>query len=73
MFWSSIDPLWGDPPSFAMPSKDGFVIMLSYEEGKAPRPNGPMKVRADFSVQRTPRPAQFDGGLTSVTLIAHSV
>ena len=56
-----------------MPSKDGFVIMLSYEEGKAPRPNGPMKVRADFSVQRTPRPAQFDGGLTSVTLIAHTV
>ena len=36
-------PLWGDPPSFAMPSKDGFVIMLSYEEGKPPTPNGPMK------------------------------
>ena len=36
-------PLWGVPPSFAMPSKDGFVIMLSYEEGKPPRPNGPMK------------------------------
>ena len=36
-------PLWGDPPSFAMPSKDGFVIMLSYEEGEVPRPNGTMK------------------------------
>ena len=34
-------PLWGDPPSFAMPSKDGFVIMLSYEEGDPPRPTCP--------------------------------
>tara|TARA_B100001123_G_C15186761_1_gene977638 strand:- start:220 stop:621 length:402 start_codon:yes stop_codon:yes gene_type:complete len=36
-------PLWGDPPSFAMPSKDGFVIMLSYEYDKDPRPNGLME------------------------------
>ena len=36
-------PLWGEPPCFAMPSKDGFVIMLSYEAGNPPRPNGLMK------------------------------
>ena len=27
-------PLWGDPPEFAMPSRDGFTFMLKQAEGK---------------------------------------
>ena len=32
--------LWGDPPMFAMPSKDGFIVMLNQDESKVPHPNG---------------------------------
>ncbi|MEM9447696.1 MAG: VOC family protein [Cyanobacteria bacterium P01_E01_bin.6] len=32
--------LWGDPPAFAMPSRDGFVVMLNQADSKQPRPNG---------------------------------
>jgi len=32
--------LWGEPPSFAMPRKDGYIVMLNQEEGVAPNPNG---------------------------------
>ncbi len=33
--------LWGDPPSFAMPSRDGFIFMLKEVfEGAAVTPNG---------------------------------
>jgi len=32
--------LWGEPASFAMPSKDGFIIMLNQADTKTPTPNG---------------------------------
>ena len=32
--------LWGEPPSFAMPRKDGYIVMLNQEEGVTPNPNG---------------------------------
>ena len=32
--------LWGEPPCFAMPSRDGFIVMLNQADGKTPRPNG---------------------------------
>lgn len=32
--------LWGEPPSFAMPHRDGFVVMLNQIEGTPPKPNG---------------------------------
>ncbi len=31
---------WGDPPGFAMPQRDGFIVMLNQGERLAPRPNG---------------------------------
>ena len=40
--------MWGDPPGFAMPHKDGFVVMLNQEDGKSPRPNGPGEWDAYF-------------------------
>ncbi|MDJ0654566.1 MAG: VOC family protein [Xanthomonadales bacterium] len=33
--------LWGDPPAFAMPRKDGFVVMLNQADTMPPSPNGP--------------------------------
>lgn len=30
--------LWGEPPCFAMPSRDGFILMLSQTEA-SPQPN----------------------------------
>lgn len=33
-------PLWGDPPGFAMPKKDGFIVMLEQRSGAEPRPHG---------------------------------
>lgn len=32
--------LWGDPPAFAMPSRDGFIVMLNQSDEKNVRPNG---------------------------------
>ena len=32
--------LWGEPPNFAMPSRDGFVIMLSAAHGHEINPKG---------------------------------
>lgn len=32
--------LWGEPPSFAMPSRDGFVVMLAESPDFEPSPNG---------------------------------
>ncbi len=32
--------LWGEPPCFAMPQKDGFMVMLNQADSKSPRPNG---------------------------------
>lgn len=32
--------LWGDPPGFAMPSRDGFIVMLNQVDDIEPRPNG---------------------------------
>ena len=33
--------LWGDPPEFAMPSRDGFIFMLKQAGGEiSPNPNG---------------------------------
>lgn len=33
--------LWGDPPEFAMPSRDGFIFMLKQAgESISPNPNG---------------------------------
>lgn len=33
--------LWGDPPCFAMPERDGFVVMLNQSQPEHIRPNGP--------------------------------
>ena len=33
--------LWGDPPGFAMPSRNGFVVMLNQADTLPPTPNGP--------------------------------
>ena len=33
-------PLWGEPPNFAMPRKDGYIVMLNQQEGIKPNPNG---------------------------------
>ncbi len=33
--------IWGDPPCFAMPARDGFIVMLNQCEGHDPSPNGP--------------------------------
>jgi predicted enzyme related to lactoylglutathione lyase len=32
-------PLWGEPPTFAMPSKDGLIVMLN-QTSEIPNPNG---------------------------------
>lgn len=32
--------LWGDPPGFAMPQRDGFTVMLNQIEERPPSPNG---------------------------------
>ncbi|MEM7053153.1 MAG: VOC family protein [Pseudomonadota bacterium] len=32
--------LWGDPPVFAMPSREGFVIMLNQAGSDKVKPNG---------------------------------
>jgi len=32
--------LWGDPPGFAMPERDGFIVMLEQRAGVEPRPHG---------------------------------
>ena len=32
--------VWGDPPSFAIPSRDGLAVMLNFEEDCSPNPNG---------------------------------
>lgn len=32
--------LWGDPPNFAIPQRDGFSVMLSETEGVEIAPNG---------------------------------
>ncbi|REJ74486.1 MAG: hypothetical protein DWQ36_20505 [Acidobacteria bacterium] len=31
---------WGEPPSFAMPSRDGFIVMLNQAKPEWVRPNG---------------------------------
>lgn len=33
-------PLWGEPPGFAMPTRDNYVVMLNQADGLSPRPNG---------------------------------
>ena len=32
--------LWGDPPEFAMPKRDGFIVMVQYCADVAPKPHG---------------------------------
>ena len=32
--------LWGDPSGFAMPKRDGFIVMLEQRSGVEPRPHG---------------------------------
>ena len=32
--------LWGEPPNFAMPRKDGYIVMLNQQKGIKPNPNG---------------------------------
>lgn len=32
--------LWGDPPAFAMPARDGFIVMLNQSHHDEPTPNG---------------------------------
>ena len=32
--------LWGDPPVFAMPQRDGFIVMLNQADSIEPHPNG---------------------------------
>jgi hypothetical protein len=36
----TIPEYWGVPPVFAMPHRDGFVVMLNQAERLSPRPNG---------------------------------
>ena len=31
---------WGDPPVFAMPHRDGIIVMLNQVDGQEPKPNG---------------------------------
>lgn len=33
-------PLWGDPPVFALPSRDGYIVMLNQVEARQPTPLG---------------------------------
>jgi catechol 2,3-dioxygenase-like lactoylglutathione lyase family enzyme len=35
-----IPEYWGDPPRFAMPHRDGFIVMLNQVEQLEPYPNG---------------------------------
>ena len=32
--------IWGDPPCFAMPRRDGFIVMLNQGDADFIRPNG---------------------------------
>ena len=32
--------LWGEPPVFAMPHRDGYVVMLNQVDRLTPQPNG---------------------------------
>ena len=32
--------IWGEPPCFAMPDRDGFIVMLSHSDEHPPAPNG---------------------------------
>ena len=32
--------LWGEPPVFAMPSRNGFIVMLNQADSVTPSPNG---------------------------------
>jgi hypothetical protein len=42
------DRFWGDPPSFCMPERDGFTVMLSrIDDPKDIRPNGMVPKRKD--------------------------
>ena len=33
-------PLWGEPPLFAMPSRDELIVMLNQVDRLSPQPNG---------------------------------
>ena len=35
----AVPGLWGDPPVFCMPVRDGFVVMLKQVDSRAVRPN----------------------------------
>ena len=39
-----IPQYWGDPPTFAMPHRDNFIVMLNQVAGLAPHPNGDSEV-----------------------------
>lgn len=32
--------IWGDPPAFAMPARDGFIVMLNQAGPELVKPNG---------------------------------
>ena len=34
--------LWGEPPSFAMPSRNGFIVMLNQAKEEYVQPSGPL-------------------------------
>ena len=34
--------VWGEPPVFAMPARDGFIVMLNQAKPEYVRPNGSM-------------------------------
>ena len=36
----TIPRYWGSPPVFAMPQRDGFIVMLNQVDRLTPRPNG---------------------------------
>lgn len=36
----TIPEYWGDPPRFAMPQRDGFIVMLNQVDRLEPKPHG---------------------------------
>ncbi len=36
----TVPEYWGDPPAFAMPHRDSFIVMLNQVDRLEPRPNG---------------------------------
>ena len=36
----TIPEYWGEPPTFAMPHRDNFIVMLNQVDRRSPHPNG---------------------------------